>query len=311
MEWKRDEPLEAFLDSYEVPWRYETIRFDDIEMDQGRLTVRDVDEDLQLDYAMKMERGAIFPAPCAMQIGKKLILGQGRHRVGAAALNGETKSMCLIATPATPEQEWAIKAFGNQIHGLRLSKSEQIQVAIETLRRFPHLTRKSVAEQIGLKASTLANAINAEKTRRTVKAAGIRKADSLPQKVLVKLHALRRSEPVMVEAAKAIADGHVSHNAAAEFVAAVNRQNNDKARLRAIEHYKHNAKSKAATQTPLKTKSSLPRDELTRILGKLQSLISLHSTAADLCLHTPHLRREATSTWRRVREMVDEALEVT
>jgi ParB-like chromosome segregation protein Spo0J len=311
IKWKEhDEALEAFLGRYGIPWRLEVLNVADIRLCQGRLSVRDVDDDTVIRYAMAMEEGQELPPICVVAAGKAYNIAQGAHRFAAAQTLGIKELPCIVAEPRADQELWAIVAFANQLNGLPLSKNEAVQIALETMRRFPELTQTSVAAQLGLKQKTLSSAMNAERARKCLMNSGVRMASALPQNTLVRLHALRKSEPVMIEAAKAVVAEKMTDAKAKEFLSAVNREKNDSDRMRAIEAYKQPART-SSPASPLKRKAALPRDELERILSRLQGLLTLHPDPASLCLHTPHLHKQMTQLWRQVKDIADRALGIT
>ncbi len=308
VQWQeRDQWMERFLDRYSIPWHYDTLPASKINLDQGRFTVRGVDEDTAVRYAIAMENGDVFPPICVMLNGKENDMGQGRHRFGAAHdVLGEKSFHCLVAETTTDQQRHNILFFGNKGNGLGYSKAEAVQWALEYLRRYPDMTVHSVAQELGIRPNAIHDARTAEKTRRILKSNGVRKADQLSNRALRRLNSLRKSESVMVEAAKTATATKMPDKVIEQLVSAVNREKDDKTRMLVVETFSQTTTPK--TEGPLRRKSTLPRDELQRALDRLHNLTTMYPDAEALCLHTPHLHKQMADKWRLTKEATDKAL---
>lgn len=127
---------------------------DSVDECQVRLSL---DKDMVEHYAEVYRNGGALPHLAIYQVGKRLVLVDGYHRLAAAAVAEKARvPIEIVGTGAIEEaREWALTA--NQKHGLPLRKEDRIR-AIELATKLPKYKDASnvaLAELLGMSEATV------------------------------------------------------------------------------------------------------------------------------------------------------------
>jgi len=96
------------------------VAIDSIVVDE-RLMIRELDQDIAVDYAAKMKEGAVFPPIVLFKIDDKIYLSSGRHRLEAHKLNAALEIDALIKD-GSMDDAYLFALQDNAHHGHKLSQ---------------------------------------------------------------------------------------------------------------------------------------------------------------------------------------------
>lgn len=312
--WKRDDGLEDFLKKHGIDYELTNVSASSILAEsQGRLTVRSVNEDEVLRYGIGMERGDAFPMICVVPNGKAgyYDIGQGRHRHAAfQQLNsdGSTSLPVIFARPKDDVEQWLITVVANNLNGRPEDTAERIAHGIEMLRKHPELTQQEVANKLGINRKRLGRAISAERLRNELQAAGVRRVETLNENSLLLLVPLKHNATVLSAAADAIIDIEPSQDEIKAIVATARAGKSEAAQLEALRQATEEHSN--SRRRSLRPQKPIPCDTMAGTLQRLEAFVAKYPSIPALGLHTSKRRKTLTEQWRRVRDKIDEVLEL-
>ena len=313
--WKRDDVLEGFLLRHDIEYEVCEIAISSIMTEsQGRLTVRDVTDDEVLRYGIAMERGDVFPMICVVPDGKAgcYDIGQGRHRHAALLqVNSDEKATipAILAKPRDDLERWLITVVANNLNGRPEDVLARVRHGVETLRKHPELTRKEVAAKLGITSDRLGKAVSAEKLRDKLQTAGVRRIETMTENSLLLLRPLQHNLTVLAAAANAVMDMNASQDQIKNIVSTTRSGKNEAAQLKAIDQAieEHAGSHRQA----FRDQKPIPCDTMANMLQRLEAFVAKYATIPALGLHTAKRRRTLTDQWRRIRDKIDEVLELS
>jgi len=315
VKWKPDDDLEAFLTKHGIQYERCEIKVSTILAEsQGRLTVRDVNEDHVLRYGIAMERGDEFNEICVIPNGKPGYhdIGQGRHRHAALRevnSNDDLVIPVIFAKPRDDLERWLITVVANNLNGVPEDTLARVRHGVEMLRKHPELTQKEIANKLGITSARLGKAVAAERLRETLQTAGVRRIETMSENGLLLLRPLQHNLTVLAAAANAVMDMGSSQEEIKNIVTTARAGKNEVAQLKAIEQ---SLEEHASSRRPaFRNQKPIPCDTMANMLQRLEAFVAKYATVPALGLHTAKRRRTLTDQWRRIRDKIDEVLELT
>jgi hypothetical protein len=131
------------------------LAIDSIVLDE-RILTRPLDQDVAVDYSMKMKEGAKFPPIVVFEIDGKNCLSSGQHRYHAHKLNGALE-IDSIVKEGTVDEAWLFGLQDNATHGHRFSKTDN-ESAVRRMMSHPvwgGWTNTTIAKMLGVTAMTV------------------------------------------------------------------------------------------------------------------------------------------------------------
>jgi FtsZ-binding cell division protein ZapB len=131
------------------------VAIDSIVVDE-RLMIRELDQDIAVDYAAKMKEGAVFPPIVLFKIDNKIYLSSGRHRLEAHKLNAALEIDALIKD-GSMDDAYLFALQDNAHHGHKLSQ-RNITEAVRRMMNHPvwkDWTNTTIAKLVGVTAMTV------------------------------------------------------------------------------------------------------------------------------------------------------------
>jgi hypothetical protein len=131
------------------------LAIDSIVIDE-RILTRPLDQDLAVDYSVKMKEGAKFPPIVVFEIDGKNCVSSGQHRFHANKLNGALEIDAIIKE-GTVDEAWMFGLQDNATHGQRFSKSDN-EAAVRRIMQHPvygGMTNTTIAKLLGITSMTV------------------------------------------------------------------------------------------------------------------------------------------------------------
>ena len=214
-----------------------------------------------------------------------------------------------IAKPRDDLERWLITVVANNLNGRPEDVLARVRHGVETLRKHPELTRKEVAAKLGITSDRLGKAVSAEKLRDKLQTAGVRRIETMTENSLLLLRPLQHNLTVLAAAANAVMDMNASQDQIKNIVSTTRSGKNEAAQLKAIDQAieEHAGSHRQA----FRDQKPIPCDTMANMLQRLEAFVAKYATIPALGLHTAKRRRTLTDQWRRIRDKIDEVLELS
>jgi hypothetical protein len=209
IQWLADPKTEKILRDFGLDWETEEIpltQIDDELSSANHARRQRLDDSVITDYLAAMEQGEDFPRGVAVKqpgTNKYLVLG-GNHTRKAAENFGEKSMGFYVVTTKDPTVLDLLPKALNRKHGLRKSREEAIQDAINAI-AIHKLSPNEAADKFGVHVHTLHVNNRVSLALRRFKALGV-KAQELPRNAIVKLNTIP-TDSVLEKAVK-LAEKH-------------------------------------------------------------------------------------------------------
>jgi ParB-like chromosome segregation protein Spo0J len=124
------------------------IKISDIETDSGTQVRERINDETVAEYAEAMTEGAIFPPVVVFHTGTHYYMGDGFHRLLAAARIGAVDIAADVRMGTAEDALWY--ALGaNRTNGQRLGRGDIRNAVLMALRSFPGKSQVEIARQVG------------------------------------------------------------------------------------------------------------------------------------------------------------------
>jgi hypothetical protein len=154
----------------------------------------------------------------------------------------------------------------------------------------------------GVSLASIHSAFKTNELRELLTERGISGAREFPTATLSALNALRNSEDVMVDAAKAVSDLGMTSIMTKELIDVVKSRRNDKGKLEAIDGY---ASKLEGERLKTKKEKKIPGDSVSYLLKRLNGLLTISPNMKKLGYYSESQK----NTFRTLCGLVIEALE--
>lgn len=311
MQWLQNPTVESFLQENKIPFHWTTdVLFSEINLEKSRknnarVLTETIDEDLVQCFATAMEDGRPFFGCVCYQNGSGKLFADGNHRGKAFSQTKEGKKKtatigCYVLD--TDDQlliDLATRGL-NTLVGKGQDKEERIEQALAMLTKYPHLTTAGVAKAWKLSQHSLAHALRARKTAKSLerKVAGIR---DIPRTAMLELSKLEHSEPALIEAASVVVDNDMKIDDVKCMVQAANAAKSDSARVEAIKKYADKYKNLAPK--PIERK----RNDVSKLHGFIGSIQTILG-AGRLSITSKSEKDSLLREWGKTCDLMAEVL---
>lgn len=182
--------IERWIDSFSVGWEFlPAMPIDVVDVEaslanQARLNP--LDQDLVVVYGQAMKAGAIFPAIVVHQVGSRMVIDDGNHRLHGALRAGATHVSAYVVDVERDDPVLLdmVASANSTLNGASATDEDKMRHAIRMVDG--GMQQAAAARLCGIKVGTLNNQLRAERVSRKFDRMGLgRQGRKMPQHHLI------------------------------------------------------------------------------------------------------------------------------